>query len=226
MALEREIYDLLTSAGLSKAGALAVMGNMQAESGLKADNVQNSSGMTDDYYTSVVKSGVYDFVHDSIGYGLCQWTYYSRKAALLDFCGVKLIDNYYQQTKFVIWELKNHYYKLFKKLQKDGNAEKLAIEIMKTYENPADQGTKEQARRKASTRQVAEKLGALNDRYKLKAKVMIYKTADFNQFPSDYIDDRGVYTITQYATAHGVKMGKLKSGAGWIVIADDLGGKL
>lgn len=35
-------------------------------------------------YTAAVDSGKYtDFVHDSAGYGLAQWTYWSRKEGLL-----------------------------------------------------------------------------------------------------------------------------------------------
>ncbi len=42
--------------------------------------------MTDTTYTAAVDSGSYtNFVHDSAGYGLAQWTYHSRKQALLDF---------------------------------------------------------------------------------------------------------------------------------------------
>ena len=63
-----------------------LMGNLQAESGLKPNNLQNSYekslGYTDDAYTKAVDNGTYSqysFVHDSAGYGLAQWTYYSRK---------------------------------------------------------------------------------------------------------------------------------------------------
>ena len=42
--------------------------------------------MTDAEYTAAVDSGSYtNFVRDSAGYGLAQWTYYSRKQALYDY---------------------------------------------------------------------------------------------------------------------------------------------
>ena len=67
------------------------MGNLYAESGLNPQNLQNSYekklGYTDATYTAAVDSGAYsNFVRDSAGYGLAQWTYWSRKQALFDFC--------------------------------------------------------------------------------------------------------------------------------------------
>jgi len=87
---EKQIFDALTAAGLSPAGAAGLMGNLYAESGLRANNLQNGFekrlGMNDEQYTAAVDNGSYDgFVHDSAGYGLAQWTYWSRKEALLRF---------------------------------------------------------------------------------------------------------------------------------------------
>ena len=69
-------------------GVVAVMGNMSVESGLKPGRVQ--SDFTNGYtisqdYTKAVDNGsrtLRDFATDSRGYGLCQWTYYTRKENL------------------------------------------------------------------------------------------------------------------------------------------------
>ena len=66
------------------------MGNLYAESGLKPGNLQNSYekslGMNDAQYVAAVDSGAYtNFVKDSAGFGLAQWTYWSRKQNLLQF---------------------------------------------------------------------------------------------------------------------------------------------
>lgn len=66
------------------------MGNLYAESGLNPQNLQNTYekklGYTDAVYTAAVDSGKYqNFVHDSAGYGLAQWTYWSRKQNMLNF---------------------------------------------------------------------------------------------------------------------------------------------
>ena len=57
---------------------------------MKPKNLQNSYesklGFTDDTYTAAVDNGSYgNFVKDSAGYGLAQWTYWSRKENLLNF---------------------------------------------------------------------------------------------------------------------------------------------
>lgn len=86
MANEKTIWDYLTSQGLTPAGAAGLMGNLYAESGLNPTNLQNSYesklGYTDATYTAAVDSGAYsNFAKDSAGYGLAQWTYWSRKQA-------------------------------------------------------------------------------------------------------------------------------------------------
>lgn len=91
---EERIWNFCIGKGMSKCGAAGLMGNIYAESGLVPTNLQNSFekklGYTDAAYTAAVDNGSYkNFVRDSAGYGLCQWTYWSRKQALLAFCQSK-----------------------------------------------------------------------------------------------------------------------------------------
>ena len=112
---ERTIWNFLRCKGLSPAGAAGLMGNLYAESGLNPQNLQNSYekrlGFTDTAYTAAVDSGAYsNFVHDSAGYGLAQWTYWSRKESLLNFArkiGAS-IGSLEMQLDFVIRELKGY----------------------------------------------------------------------------------------------------------------------
>lgn len=87
---EERIWYFLRSKGLSDYGVAGLMGNLYAESALRPENLQNTYekklGMTDAEYTAAVDSGAYaGFVRDSAGYGLAQWTYWSRKEGLLAF---------------------------------------------------------------------------------------------------------------------------------------------
>ena len=87
---EQKIWNFLKGKGLSDHGVAGLMGNLYAESGLRPNNLQNSYegklGMADDEYTELVDHGTYtNFAHDSAGYGLAQWTYWSRKEALLAY---------------------------------------------------------------------------------------------------------------------------------------------
>lgn len=85
-----KIYNYLISAGFTPAGASATLGNLDAESGLSPNNLENRKEAnlgSDTYYTSAVNNGTYtkeQFVHDGAGYGIAQWTYYSRKQKLYE----------------------------------------------------------------------------------------------------------------------------------------------
>ena len=87
---EEKIWKFLYGKIGNAYGAAGLMGNLYAESGLRANNLQNSFekklNITDVEYTRLVDGDNYpDFINDKAGYGLAQWTYWSRKKALLEF---------------------------------------------------------------------------------------------------------------------------------------------
>ena len=91
---------------------LVLLGNLYAESGLMPNNLQNAYnnklGKTDAEYTAAVDNGSYgNFVKDSAGYGLAQWTYHTRKAALLEYAKAagKSIGDLETQLGFLMKEL-------------------------------------------------------------------------------------------------------------------------
>lgn len=137
----RDIYIRLVRAGLTPAGACGLMGNMQAESGMKSSIAQR--GMTsksDEEYTYGVDSGAYDgFVRDAVGYGLCQWTYHTRKAALLACArnaGTSIGDET-MQVSFCIRELQQDYPGLWALLCSTTDVYTAASEVCTVYERPA-----------------------------------------------------------------------------------------
>ena len=107
MEKERIIWDYFKNKGLTDCGIAGLMGNLYAESGLNSTNLQNvyekQLGMTDTEYTAAVDNGTYtNFIKDSAGYGLAQWTYWSRKQALFNFCKGKnksIIHLYHSLSK-------------------------------------------------------------------------------------------------------------------------------
>ena len=118
MILEQKIWNYLKSKGLNDYGVAGLMGNLYAESGLKPTNLQNTYerklGMTDAQYTAAVDNGKYTtFIRDSAGYGLAQWTYWSRKQALYNFAKTqkKSIGDLEMQLDFLIKELSEYYRK-------------------------------------------------------------------------------------------------------------------
>lgn len=135
------IYNQLIKAGISKAGACGLMGNMQLESALRANNAQDGmSKMTDAEYTAAVDNGTYtNFARDAVGYGLCQWTYWTRKAALLSYAqnkGVSVGDEA-MQVSFAVQELKSDYTALWGFLCKTDSVYDAASRVCTEYERPA-----------------------------------------------------------------------------------------
>ena len=136
----QEIYSILREGGLSRAGALGMLGNMQAESTLKPDIAQRGmTKLTDAQYTAAADNGLIDFVHDSVGYGLCQWTYHTRKKDLLEFArGSKSsVGDGVMQCHFCIYELKADYPELYQMLCESDDIDACSDKICNTYERPA-----------------------------------------------------------------------------------------
>ena len=91
---EQIIWQFLKKQGFTDAGAAGMMGNLFAESALSPINLQNTYekklGYSDSAYTAAVDNGTYtNFVKDSAGYGLAQWTFWSRKQNLLNYAKSK-----------------------------------------------------------------------------------------------------------------------------------------
>lgn len=128
------------------AGAAELMGKLYAESELKADNLQNSFekklGLSDEEYMLAVDTGAYEnFVKDSAGYGLVQWTVWSRKRALLEFVKgeCKSIGDLQMQLNFLWRELNDSYYAVLAVLQNADSVRQAADEVLTKYERQADQ---------------------------------------------------------------------------------------
>ena len=151
----KQIYDALIAGGLTPAGAAGLMGNFMAESAMKSENLQNTGNtkldMTDAEYTSYVDNGTYtNFAKDGHGYGLAQWTYWTRKRDLLAFAKKmgKSIGDYMMQAAFTLQELKS-YPKVLKVLQTTTSVKEASDIVLTQFERPADMGDTAKAKRAA-----------------------------------------------------------------------------
>ena len=136
----RTIYDTLRAAGLTRAGALGVMGNMMAESGMKANIAQRGmTKLSDEQYTAAADNGLIDFARDQVGYGLYQLTYHTRKAAYLAFCKARgcSVGNEQAQVDFCIKELKEDYPQLYKTLCTSNDINQCSDLVCSQFERPA-----------------------------------------------------------------------------------------
>ena len=139
---EQSIYNALRNGGLSHAGACAMMGNMYCESLLDSKIVETRCSMSgSDYTWNVDHGGIseHSFVHDAYGFGLCQWTYFTRKQELYQYAkskGVSIGDEQ-MQCQFCINELKKYYSGLYNYLCKTDDLPTATRRICAEYERPA-----------------------------------------------------------------------------------------
>ncbi len=223
---EETCWISLSGTGINDYAVAAVMGNIFAESGFIPINLQNSFekklGMTDEEYTAGVDNGTYiNFVNDGAGYGLCQWTFWSRKQALLDYAKKqgKSIGDIHVQLGFMWGEFQG-YTKMMEILNKATSVREASDAVLLNYEKPADQSEAMKVRR-------AEYAQMFYDKYAKTPKLpyevritasslTIRKGPGTNYGSNGAITNRGVYTIVEEAINGDTTWGKLKSGAGWI----------
>jgi len=164
---DEKIWNYLKAKGFSDYGAAGVMANTQAESGNNPQNLQNiyekKLGFTDATYTAAVDNGSYgNFVRDSAGYGLCQWTFWSRKQNLLTFAQAqkKSIGDLEMQLDFLLKELSEGYGSLLEKLRSAGSVKEASDAFMLQFERPADQSEAAKNRRTSCGQQFYDKFAA------------------------------------------------------------------
>ena len=148
------IYNQLRASGVSEAGALGLMGNWMAESGLEPNRVQGdfntgrtlSRAYTDDVMAGRISRSQFarisrsQFARDAKGYGLAQWTYYTRKEDLYDFWNGsgKALDDVSMQVSFALQELSTQaeYSGLWSVLKTTEDIWTAADKVCRLYERP------------------------------------------------------------------------------------------
>ena len=142
----KHIWDYLMSKINNPYGVAGLMGNLRAESNLNPKNLQNSYekklGITDDNYTGAVDNGTYtNFVRDSAGYGIAQWTYWSRKQGLLDYVRSKgvSIGDLDAQLEFLYKELTTSYRSVFNGLRQAISVREASDIVLTQFEKPKNQ---------------------------------------------------------------------------------------
>lgn len=152
----RYIWDKLYTAIRNPYGVAGLMGNLQAESGLNPENLQGTGeralGMTDAEYTAAVDSGAYtaeQFTDDGYGYGIAQWTYRTRKAALLKYAKEqgKSIGNLDMQLDFLLDELLGSYSSVWYALLNATTVREASDAVLLKYERPKNTTEENQQRR-------------------------------------------------------------------------------
>lgn len=154
MSNSKIIWDFLKKEGFNDFGVAGLMGNLDAESALRPNNLQDTYsrefGLSDAQYTAKVDNGTYtNFVRDQAGYGLAQWTYWSRKQNLLDYAKSKKksIGDLEMQLEFLVKELKTSYTNSVYNILKNATSVQQASDVvLMNFERPANAAAKKRER--------------------------------------------------------------------------------
>ncbi len=148
---KKTIWEYLKAKGFSDVACAAIMGNMEAESNCVSCRLQGdfSAGYakSKEYTAKVDKGEVlrHDFVYRGPGgggYGLCQWTYWSRKAGLYDLArkqGVSIGDEFIQVEWLVRELMQDEFRSVLNTLQNSESIRECSDAMMKQFLRPADQ---------------------------------------------------------------------------------------
>lgn len=166
---EQSIWNSLRYKGFSEKATAAIMGNMMAESGLVPYRLQGDFGngyQRSLEYTAKVDNGAISreqFAYNGPGgggYGLCQWTYFSRKLGLYDLAqkrGVSIgdeqlgIDWFYEEVQ------QGEYRKTWDSLKSSSSIYDMVAVMLRNYEKPYDQSDSAAAQRTAMANQIYER---------------------------------------------------------------------
>lgn len=226
---EKDIYEYLINKGLTHAGASGLMGNLFAESGLKANNLQNNGNkhltLTDDEFVAMIDNDMYSketFINDKYGFGLAQWTYWTRKKNLYDYMkdrGLSIADTK-GQLDFMLEELAG-YRNIDAVLRTTSSLKEASDIVLLQYEKPADQSDNVKAKRLSFGQVYFDKYKpVVNNKQSFKVRVLVSDLNIRKQPSSKAVvvgqTGKGVFTITETSGSWG----KLKSGLGWIYLGN------
>ena len=149
------VFDYLLNKGISPVGCAAIIGNFYGESGVNPGNLEDSSnsksGLSDEEFTERVNNRSIsrsEFISSSTfglynqdgyityGYGLAQWTWYTRKANLYDATvgkGYK-IDDLNAQLDFLWQELTTSYSSICDNMRNASDVDTATHDFMKSFE--------------------------------------------------------------------------------------------
>ena len=147
----KTIWEYLKAKGFNDVAAAAIMGNMEAESNCVSCRLQGD--FSTDYqksreYTALVDKGDISreqFVYNGPGgggYGLCQWTFWSRKAGLYDLAkeqGVSIGDEFIQVEWLVRELFQDEFRPVLNTLQNSESIRECSDVLVKKFLRPADQ---------------------------------------------------------------------------------------
>ena len=138
-----KIWNYFRGKGLTAAGTAGLMGNLDAESALRPNNLEDTrEGKlgSDTVYTSRVDSGAYkNFTTDNAGYGLAQWTVSDRKSPLYQYKTSRgtSIGDLGMQLDYLNSELTGKFPGINSVLRTTSDVNAASDKVLKEFERPA-----------------------------------------------------------------------------------------
>lgn len=144
---KKTIWNALGRYGFSDKAKAAIMGNIGPESGFDPYNVEDRFKGDDHAYVAAIDAGTYtrdEFATDHgqyYGFGLCQWTYWTRKCGLYDLAkgrGVSIAD-LGMQLDYMWQELQtSEFSAVLSVLRSDASLRDMTEKFMTDFERPED----------------------------------------------------------------------------------------
>lgn len=218
------IWYSLDTLGLTDIAKAAILGNLDAESGLRPNNIEDryEKLFSDEAYTKAVDDGSYGkerFIYDSVGYGLAQWTFWSRKKDMYEqIVGMfgKSIGDINGQIAFLINELMNTFPSMLDKLEKCKTIREASDLVLREFEAPAVQSEYEMKKRAALAEQYYNKFSeeiskdVFNPVFMVRVSITdlnIRTGPGINLEASGLYTGRGIFTIVDTSSGNGSKNG-------------------
>lgn len=224
--VERTVWNELLRVYRNELGVAGIMGNLYAESGIRPNNMQNTYerklGFSDDSYTDAVDNGLYgNFVNDAVGYGLAQWTFWSRKEGLLNLCKSKgvSISDLSAQILFLVREI-NANSTVRNCIVSAKSVEEASDCFLTKFERPADQSENAKAKRRQFSFTYYNKFKSENSD----------STSEESQ-SAESVDEKSEYKIVLnnvacYATSSDKSPYSYKSGEYYLWGSDTINGRV
>lgn len=216
---EKTIWNFLMVHVDNEYGVAGLMGNLYAESALRSNNLQQSYetklGYNDTTYTTAVDNGSYNnFVKDAAGYGLAQWTYWSRKQAMLEFhrSKKKSIGDLQTQLEFLVKELSESYKGVWSDLKNATSILEASNSVLLKFERPANQGESVQQKRAEYGQKYYDKYADLQETTEPEVPVAPNTPAELEFKVGDIVNFNGTnhYASANASTGPKVKTSKAK----------------
>lgn len=148
MTIPEILYQRALEAGFTVEAACSLIANIQGEGAFRSDNAEDKIhryGISDAEYVRRADAGLEtfngkNFIYDEVGFGYAQWTFWSRKKFLLEFCknrGVSVSDRE-AQKEFIFVEMERDFPGIWKMCRTSHDLEYIMRKLIEIWENPDD----------------------------------------------------------------------------------------